>query len=48
MSGGRAFFYALAEYSALGFGAYGVDSGAGSELETRFADLGADYRRRST
>jgi hypothetical protein len=44
MSGARAFFYALAEYSALGFGAYGVDSGAGPELEARFADLGADYR----
>jgi hypothetical protein len=44
MSGARAFFYALADYSALGFGAYGVDSGAGPELEARFADLGADYR----
>ena len=43
MSGARAFFYALAEYSAIGFGAYGVDSG-GSELEARFVDLGADYR----
>jgi hypothetical protein len=44
MSGARAFFYALAEYSAIGFGAYGVDSGAGPELEARFVDLGADYR----
>jgi hypothetical protein len=43
MSGARAFFYALAEYSAIGFGAYGVDSG-GPELEARFVDLGADYR----
>jgi len=43
MSGARAFFYALAEYSAIGFGAYGVDSG-GAELEARFVDLGADYR----
>jgi hypothetical protein len=44
MSGARAFFYALAEYPAIGFGAYGVDSGAGPELEARFVDLGADYR----
>ena len=44
MSGARAFFYALAEYSAIGFGAYGVDSGPGPELEARFVDLGADYR----
>jgi len=44
MSGARAFFYALAQFSAIGFGAYGVDSGAGPELEGRFVDLGADYR----
>jgi hypothetical protein len=44
MSGARAFFYALAQFSAIGFGAYGVDSGAGPELEARFVDLGADYR----
>ena len=44
MSGARAFFYALADLSAIGFGAYGVDSGAGPELEARFVDLGADYR----
>ncbi len=44
MSGARAFFYALAEYPTIGFGAYGVDSGAGPELEARFVDLGADYR----
>jgi len=44
MSGARTFFYALAEYSAIGFGAYGVDSGPGPELAERFADLGADYR----
>jgi hypothetical protein len=43
MSGARAFFYALADFDAIGFGAYGVDSG-GTELEARFADLGADYR----
>ena len=43
MNGARAFFYALAEYPAIGFGAYGVDSG-GAELEARFVDLGADYR----
>jgi hypothetical protein len=44
MSGARAFFYALAEYSAIGFGAYGVDSGAGAELTAGYVDLGADYR----
>jgi hypothetical protein len=45
MTGARAFFYALADLSAIGFGAYGVDSGpAGPGLEERFADLGADYR----
>jgi len=43
MSGARAFFYALAEYSAIGFGAYGVDSGAGPELAAGYVDLGADY-----
>ncbi len=43
MSGARAFFYALADFQAIGFGAYGVDSG-GAELEARFVDLGADYR----
>ena len=44
MSGARTFFYALAEYSTIGFGAYGVDSGAGPELADRFVDLGADFR----
>jgi len=44
MSGARAFFYALAQFSAIGFGAYGVDSGTGPELESRFLDQGADYR----
>jgi hypothetical protein len=44
MSGARAFFFALAEYSAIGFGAYGVDGGAGPELTAGFVDLGADYR----
>jgi hypothetical protein len=44
MSGARAFFYALAEYSTIGFGAYGVDGGAGPELTPTYADLGADYR----
>jgi hypothetical protein len=44
MSGARTFFYALAEYSTLGFGAYGVDSGPGPELADRFVDLGADFR----
>jgi hypothetical protein len=44
MSGARAFFYALAEYSTIGFGAYGVDGGAGPELTATYADLGADFR----
>jgi hypothetical protein len=45
LTGARAFFFALAEYSAIGFGAYGVDSGpAGPGLEERFVDQGADYR----
>jgi hypothetical protein len=44
MSGARAFFYALAEYSAIGFGAYGVDGGSGPELTATYVDLGADYR----
>jgi hypothetical protein len=44
MSGARAFFYALSEYSAIGFGAYGVDGGTGPELTAGFVDLGADYR----
>jgi hypothetical protein len=44
MSGARAFFYALAEYSAIGFGAYGVDGGAAPELTASYVDLGADYR----
>jgi len=44
MSGARAFFYALAEYSTIGFGAYGVDGGAGPELTATYVDLGADFR----
>jgi hypothetical protein len=44
MSGARAFFFALAEYPTIGFGAYGVDGGAGPELTAGFVDLGADYR----
>jgi hypothetical protein len=44
MSGARGFFYALSEYSAIGFGAYGVDGGAGPELTATYVDLGADYR----
>ena len=44
MSGARAFFYALSDFQAIGFGAYGVDSGPGPEAEARFLDLGADYR----
>ncbi len=44
MSGARAFFYALADLSAIGFGAYGVDGGTGPELASNYVDLGADYR----
>jgi hypothetical protein len=35
-------FYALADYSAIGFSPYGVDQGA--DLETGFADVAADFR----
>jgi len=45
ITGARMFFYALADLSALGFGAFGVNAGpAGAELEGRFVDLAADYR----
>ena len=44
MTGARVFFYALANYNTIGFGAYGFDGGSGPELGDQFVDLGADYR----
>ena len=44
MTGARVFFYALANYNTIGFGAYGFDGGNGPELGEQFVDLGADYR----
>jgi len=44
MTGARVFFYALANYNTIGFGAYGVDTGAGPGLGAPFVDLGADFR----
>jgi hypothetical protein len=43
MTGARNAFYALADFSAIGFGSFGVD-GAGAALGPQFVDLGADYR----
>jgi hypothetical protein len=44
MTGARVFFYALANYNTIGFGAYGFDLGSGPELGEQFVDLGADFR----
>jgi beta-galactosidase GanA len=44
MTGARNCFYALADFSAIGFGAFGVDGGSGTALGPQFTDLGADYR----
>jgi hypothetical protein len=46
MTGARVFFDALANYSTIGFGAYGVDlgGGPGAELDGRYVDLAADFR----
>jgi len=44
MTGARVFFYALANYNTIGFGAYGFDGGSGPELGDQFVDLAADYR----
>lgn len=44
-TGARVFFYALTDYSAIGFGAFGVDRGPpGAGLDARFAGLADDYR----
>jgi hypothetical protein len=43
MVGARNCFYALADFSAIGFGSFGVD-GSGTALGPQFVDLGADYR----
>ena len=43
MSGARNCFYALADFSAIGFGSFGVD-GSGAALGPQFVDLGADFR----
>jgi hypothetical protein len=39
----RAFFYALADFSAIGFGPFGVDGG-GQELRPDMAAIAADFR----
>ncbi len=45
LTGARVFFYALADYSAIGFGAYGVDADpAEAGLAPRYVDLANDYR----
>ena len=40
---GRAFFYAMADFSAIGFGPFGVDGGGG-ELRPDMAAVAADFR----
>jgi hypothetical protein len=40
---GRAFFYAMADFSAIGFGPFGVDGGGG-ELRPDMAAIAADFR----
>lgn len=46
--GGTAFarfcFYALGEFSALGFSPYGMDAGPGDELTPGFTDIAANFR----
>ena len=45
ITGARVFFYALADFAGIGFGAFGVDSsGSGPEFDMQFGDLGNDYR----
>ena len=45
ITGARVFFYALADFAGIGFGAFGVDLGVtGPELDARFVDLGNDFR----
>lgn len=40
---GRAFFYAIADFAAIGFGPFGVDGG-GQDLRPDMAAVGADFR----
>ncbi len=40
----RFLFYALAEFSAIGFTPYGVDSGPGPDVRAEFTDIAADFR----
>ncbi len=40
----RYFFYALADYSAIGFTCYGFDSNSGMWLNPQFGDIAANFR----
>jgi hypothetical protein len=40
----RYFFYALADYSAIGFTCYGFDSSSGMWLNPQFGDIAANFR----
>jgi hypothetical protein len=40
----RAFFYAVADYSAIGFGPFGVDGAPGAALRPDMAAVAADFR----
>ena len=40
---GRAFFYAMADFAAIGFGPFGVDGG-GANLRPDMAAVAADFR----
>ncbi len=40
----RYFFYALADYSAIGFTSYGFDSNPGMWLNPQFGDIAANFR----
>ena len=40
----RSFFYAVADYSAIGFGPFGVDGAPGAGLRPDMAAIGADFR----
>jgi hypothetical protein len=37
-------FYALGDYSAIGFTPFGVDTGPGEEISPRFADMASNFR----
>jgi hypothetical protein len=41
---GRAFYYAIADFSAIGFGPFGVDGGAGELRPDMAAAVSADFR----